>query len=702
MIQRDLISVIVPVHNVEDYIRQCIDSIILQTYTNLEVILVDDGSTDSSGTICDEYQIKDERIRVIHKINGGLSAARNVGIDACQGEYIGFVDSDDWIDKHMFAKLYAVARESGADIVACHPINVYGNRLQKNHFDASRCCTDKISMIDELFNGGGQTLSACVRLHKRHVFKTVRFPVGTNWEDAYTALDLVEECNKLVVLPDTLYYYRQRVGSITHQKVYSPHIFDGVHVYKRNYKIIARKYPTSTWIAQKRLWWSYCVALATAGSTEDYENYREEVMAVQREFRKLFSHVFKTPKVPLKSRLSAVLAMVLPPPNTPMFVNGGQTKEGQDSECNRKKKIGFVIYNLNAKGGAERVFSVIANVLTAHYEIVAISIQPCAVPSYQLDSRIKVLSISPQGKTLRVRDLLWPCNIVRLRKICKNEKLCAIICVSSVTVLALLSIIGCRIYRLVWEQTSYENKLYCTRKRRWQQRFGFLIADITVALTKRNVDYAVHNMFVRSDKITHIYNPVMPSKGVRKYTCDIKAKQIITISRIDPVKGLKILVRIAANVLKKHDDWRWNVYGQTEDAALYDELKQWISVYELTDRLILAGVVDDIETKLCASSICVMTSYYEGLPMSLLEAKSVGLPIVAFDCPTGPSEIVCNGVNGFLIDCYDEEQMAEKIVLLIENEELRTDMSHNASLDIDKFSLENIKRQWIDVIEKAG
>lgn len=115
----ELVSVIVPVYKVERYLSRCVDSILQQSYSNLEVILVDDGSPDSCGMICDEYQKNDRRIRVIHKSNGGLSDARNYGIEAAQGKYLAFVDSDDWLDFDMIDILYRVLTSQGADIAEC-------------------------------------------------------------------------------------------------------------------------------------------------------------------------------------------------------------------------------------------------------------------------------------------------------------------------------------------------------------------------------------------------------------------------------------------------------------------------------------------------------------------------------------------------------------------------------------------------------
>ena len=133
------ISVIVPIFNVENYVRKCVDSILNQTFSDIEIILVDDGSTDASGRICDEYLSKDDRIRVIHKENGGLSDARNAGLDMCTGEYIGFVDGDDYIDGDMYELLYKNLIQYDADISMCRFRRIYNNRIDDNGKDTIIC-----------------------------------------------------------------------------------------------------------------------------------------------------------------------------------------------------------------------------------------------------------------------------------------------------------------------------------------------------------------------------------------------------------------------------------------------------------------------------------------------------------------------------------------------------------------------------------
>ena len=125
----DLISIIIPVYNVEQYLSRCIDSVINQTYKNLEIILIDDGSTDDSGEICDEYALKDNRIKVMHKQNGGVSSARNEGLDISKGNYIGFIDSDDFIEKDMYEFLYDLLTKNNCDISCCNKFIFKDNKF---------------------------------------------------------------------------------------------------------------------------------------------------------------------------------------------------------------------------------------------------------------------------------------------------------------------------------------------------------------------------------------------------------------------------------------------------------------------------------------------------------------------------------------------------------------------------------------------
>ena len=202
------ISIIIPIYNVEKYLRRCIDSIVNQTYKNTEIILVNDGSPDNCREICDEYEEIDSRIKVIHKANGGLSSARNAGLDIASGEYIMFVDSDDWISEDTLEKLNKYV-EKGCDIINFKfsfakegSKNIIG--LQSDLKESYEC--DLISYIDKLFMG---ELSFFIwnKLYKKDLFNDVRFPEGRNYEDLATIYKLYFKAKNIVVTDYTLYYY---------------------------------------------------------------------------------------------------------------------------------------------------------------------------------------------------------------------------------------------------------------------------------------------------------------------------------------------------------------------------------------------------------------------------------------------------------------------------------------------------------------
>lgn len=216
----DLISIIVPVYNVEKYVEKCVTSIINQTYKNIEIILVDDGATDNSGKICDELKEKDNRITVIHKKNGGLSDARNAGLKIAKGEYIGFVDSDDYIEQDMFETLYNINKQNDADISIVSFYELYGGKVIGVRHSKSLEIFNKIDAIKELLIDTKIQSYAWNKLFKKELFKDIEFPTNKNFEDIATTLLLFEKANKIVLLESPKYYYVRRDDSIIGVKNY--------------------------------------------------------------------------------------------------------------------------------------------------------------------------------------------------------------------------------------------------------------------------------------------------------------------------------------------------------------------------------------------------------------------------------------------------------------------------------------------------
>lgn len=221
----DKISVIVPVYKVEQYLNKCVDSIICQTYKNLEIILVDDGSPDRCGEICDEYAKKDDRVKVIHKKNGGLSDARNAGLDISTGDWIGFVDSDDYINPDMYEKLLCSAKENDADISLCSYKYVGDGEYDNN----SPVKTEVISGKDILFRKMNQKKSyywvvAWNKLYKSHLFNEIRYPYGKLHEDEFTIHEIFYGVKKVACVSESLYNYLQRDNSIVNSNYSVRHL----------------------------------------------------------------------------------------------------------------------------------------------------------------------------------------------------------------------------------------------------------------------------------------------------------------------------------------------------------------------------------------------------------------------------------------------------------------------------------------------
>ena len=231
------ISIIVPVCKVEPYLRLCVDSILAQTHQKFELILVDDGSPDSCGAICDEYAAKDSRITVIHRENGGLSAARNTGLDYVfensDSQWITFVDSDDALAPIMLETLFREVVKHQADIAITNPATFSEDaqlKQEKNIVGTTTCLTGR-SLLESFYRGDGNiSVVTWGKLFRRDLFQKMRFPVGKNHEDEATTPIALYHAEKVAVVRSWLYYYRQREGSIMHSD-FSIRRFDAIDAF---------------------------------------------------------------------------------------------------------------------------------------------------------------------------------------------------------------------------------------------------------------------------------------------------------------------------------------------------------------------------------------------------------------------------------------------------------------------------------------
>ncbi len=278
------ISIIVPVYNVEKYLNKCLDSILAQTFEDYELLLIDDGSSDKSGNICDEYEKKDKRVKVFHKENGGLSSARNAGIDAACGEYIGFIDSDDYIDNDMFEILYNSLIENHADISVCGVYDCYNDRIERNNVDGKLYVFSDQDALREVLYGKRLQAFAVNKLYKKEVFNEMRFPVGKIYEDSFLIPSIFANSEKIVLVSVPKYYYQHREGSITSFK-FSEKLFDVIEASKLNLELVIRKFPSLKKQAMFRYLWAHFFVLDKMLLEDNYRNIKNynQVKSVLKE-----------------------------------------------------------------------------------------------------------------------------------------------------------------------------------------------------------------------------------------------------------------------------------------------------------------------------------------------------------------------------------------------------------------------------------
>lgn len=241
----ELISVIVPVYNVQKYLKKCVESILNQSYSNLEVILIDDGSTDESGQMCDKLRARDKRIKVFHQENKGLSAARNKGIELHTGRYLTFVDSDDYIAKSFIEDLYSIMIENDADLAMCLGQKFYeGEKPKKEVFEISLSeVYDSQNALESMLYRKKINSYAWGKLYKSELFNTVRFPEGVLFEDMCTLYKIYAISHKIVFNPARMYYYYQRRGSIVNSE-FSKKKIEQIKISEDIIRFVHKNYPT--------------------------------------------------------------------------------------------------------------------------------------------------------------------------------------------------------------------------------------------------------------------------------------------------------------------------------------------------------------------------------------------------------------------------------------------------------------------------
>lgn len=307
----ELISIIVPIYKVEAYLKKCVESILNQTYKNLEIILVDDGSPDGCGKICDEYAQKDNRIKVIHKENGGLSSARNAGLEIATGEYISFIDSDDYVAENFIEKLYNLAVENNADISECNFLKFENDVVLKNENESVELYTS-YDMLKRMYNTHAtRTIVVWNKLYKKKIYDNLRFPVGKINEDEFITYKAFYNSNNLIATTNlSLYYYRYSPQSIMGRKFNAKRLdlLDALEERKQFYKEKNEKelFEMTVEVLQKYLKEFYFLSL------ENIEEPKECLRKIKGIMRRNLIDYVSLKKVKLFSKIKMFLFSLLP------------------------------------------------------------------------------------------------------------------------------------------------------------------------------------------------------------------------------------------------------------------------------------------------------------------------------------------------------------------------------------------------------
>lgn len=303
-----LVSVIIPVYRTEPYLNACVKSVAEQTYTNLQILLVDDGSPDHCGALCDEWAQKDSRIQVIHKTNGGLSDARNAGLALSKGEYITFVDSDDWVEPDLVAYLMQGITLNHAQIAVCNFYTVRGE--QRVPWRAPSDAFQRMSSVDaveDMFYGRSFDTSAWAKLFHKSCFTALRFPRGRLYEEVATTYKLILTQETVAVGLRPLYNYVKRAGSIV-TSCFKPQSMDMLRASQEILTYAQKQQPALLAAAQRRMVYACCYLYKTMGSQwRTFPRECAELDSVMKQFR---WNVLRDPKA--ANRDKAAILLLLP------------------------------------------------------------------------------------------------------------------------------------------------------------------------------------------------------------------------------------------------------------------------------------------------------------------------------------------------------------------------------------------------------
>lgn len=358
------------------------------------------------------------------------------------------------------------------------------------------------------------------------------------------------------------------------------------------------------------------------------------------------------------------------------------------------KKIAIVKWSIDRTDGGLKVAVNLSNELSKHYEVHLLSMISTEQNFFPIKNEICYRNLSSKKLSMSKHFLQ---AVQKLRTYLIEHKIDIVLGIGiSMNGVGIASTFGLKTKFVSCDHTNSIVDID-TKVKKIQRYVASKFANKIITLTNQDRLNYIKQYKMNADKVDYIYNWMDSLDNVEKY--NINSKKLITVGRFDYQKGFDYLSKVANLILSKYPDWEWDIYGDG-DEKIKQELRNELEVGGILSRVHFKGNVNGTENIYPEHGMYVMTSRYEGLPLVLLEAKQYGLPIVSFNCPTGPSELILDGENGYLVENYNVEQMSQLINQLIENDELRAKFSQNSMLDTDKYNKEKIVQQWVDLIEE--
>lgn len=347
--------------------------------------------------------------------------------------------------------------------------------------------------------------------------------------------------------------------------------------------------------------------------------------------------------------------------------------------------ICFLEGDMSRQGGTERMTALLANRLTEHHQVQIISLSMAADRVFfPLAPPVTHTVLAEAGGKLGMLR-----KISQIRRILKRRRIdCVVNVDTGMGIYGILAAAGLHARVITWEHANYFNN-WNSRIFPRLRRFAARHSDAVVVLTQRDKEnYETH---IPSKVPVH----VIPNPAERAaFAYNTQSRVILSAGALLPIKGYDRVIEVGKVLFARHPDWQWQICGEGPERP---RLEQAISAAGLEQNILLCGAVRDMEARYRGAAVFVLTSHMEGLPMVLLEAKAHGLPLVSFDIMTGPGDIIRDGVNGWLVPADDTGAMAERLLALMEREDLRRSFSQNSQLDMDKFDPEVILKKWEEI-----